>query len=55
VNQKRAQRGEDPVSSPVHLLNNCASRAQAYERPKGVESDAPAWLDEAANSMGVVQ
>jgi hypothetical protein len=55
VNQKRAQRGEDPVSSPVHLLNNCAARALSYERPNGVDSDAPAWLDEAADAMGVVQ
>ena len=55
VNHKRAQKDQKPISSPVHLLNQCASRVQAYERPKGVDSVSPDWLDKAADSMGVVQ
>jgi len=55
ANQKRSQRNEKPISSPVHLLATCAVRVQRYERPTEVDPKRPSWLDEAADSMRAVK
>ena len=55
ANQKRSERNEKPIASPVHLLATCAVRVQPYERPTGVGPKGPSWLDEAADSMRMVK
>ena len=52
ANQKRARQGKPPVTSPIHLISNCASRVGKFERPTGIESKPPLVLVDAAESMG---
>ena len=51
TNQKRTSQGKPPVTSPIHLISNCASRVGKFERPTGIESKPPLVLVEAAESM----
>ncbi len=51
TNQKRTSQGKPPVTSPIHLISNCASRVGKFERPTGIESKPPLALVEAAQSM----